>query len=77
MSAPFSTVSATADALGETIGEIFDIPEANLDGQLLEMVSGDTSYQESIPEETSPSNGTNANEKDGSLDAALIELLPF
>ena len=77
MSAPFSTVTATADALGETIGEMFDIPEANLDGQMVEMVSGDTSYQESIPEEASAANGTNANEKDGSLDAALIDLLPF
>ncbi len=66
---------AIGGALADTIGEIFDIPEANLDGQMLEMTSGDTSYQESMPQEAS--NGSNAYTKDESLDAALIDLLPF
>jgi hypothetical protein len=77
MSAPFSTVTATGDALAATIGEIFDIPEANLDGQMTEMVSGDTSYQENFVEETPTPSGSNANANDGALDAALIDLLPF
>jgi len=62
--------------LADTIGEMFTIPEANLDGQMLEIVSGDSSYQEaSAPEETI--NGTNANANDDPIDAALIDLIPF
>ena len=67
-------LEATGDALADSIGEIFNIPEANLDGQMLEMASGDTSYQESSVEETT---GTNATANDGSVDTALIDLLPF
>jgi hypothetical protein len=63
------------DALTDTIGEIFDIPEANLDGQLLEMVSGDGSYQNSS--QVNNTSGSNAIEGDGSVDTALIDLLPF
>ena len=72
---PTGIFEATGDALSATIGEMFDIPEANLDGQMLEMASGDNSYQESAPE--SSSNGSNANANDDGLDAALIDLLPF
>jgi hypothetical protein len=66
---------SVGSALGDVIGELFDIPEANLDGQMLEMVSGDDSYQESSSEKTS--SGTNANAKDDGLDAALIDLIPI
>jgi hypothetical protein len=65
---------ATGDAFADTIGEIFTIPEANIEGQLVEMTSGDTSYQTQASEETV---STNANANDDGLDAALIDLLPF
>ena len=68
---------AGAGGIADTIGEMFDIPEANLDGQMLEAVSGDDSYQEKDYTQQSPSTGSNAYEKDESLDAALIDLLPF
>lgn len=68
-----AALEATGDALDATIGEMFDIPEVNLDGQLLDMVSGDSSYQTS----TSQSTDSNAIEGDGAVDTALIDLLPF
>jgi hypothetical protein len=67
----------TGDAIGDTIAEMFDIPEANLDGQMLEIVSGDDSYQEKEIIQQPSSIESNAYEKDGSLDAALIDSLPF
>jgi hypothetical protein len=62
--------------LADTIGEMFNIPEANLDGQMLEMVSGDSSYQQMSSQEEAI-NGTNATANDDPLDAALIDLIPF
>jgi hypothetical protein len=74
---PTGVFEATGDAFSATIGEIFDIPEANIDGQLLEMTSGDSSYQEQPTYEDTVPSGSNATAKDGGLDAALIDLLPF
>jgi len=61
--------TAMGNALSDTIGGMFDIPEANLDGQLLEMVSGDTSYQEENT--SSQSNATD------DPDTSLSDVLPF
>lgn len=65
------------DAVADTVGEILTVPEANLDGQMLEIVSGDDSYQEKACAYHQPQTGSNAYDQDGSLDAALIDLLPF
>jgi len=65
------------DAVTDTIGELVTVPEANLDGQMLEIVSGDDSYQEKACAYHQPQTGSNAYEQDGSLDTALIDLLPF
>jgi len=72
-----TAIGASGDAFAATIGEMFDIPEANLDGQLLEMTTGDTSYQTIPANEDDVPNGSNAIAKDGSLDAALIDLFSF
>ena len=71
--------TAMGNALSDTIGGMFDIPENNLDGQLVEMVSGDTSYQEPLEPEPvkNTSSGSNATSHDDGLDAALIDLLPL
>jgi len=68
---------AVGDGLTTTIDEIFEMPDVNIDGQLLEMVSGDSSYQERPTIDDTVPNGSNALAKDGGVDAALIDLLPF
>ena len=70
-------VEIGADVIADTIGEVFDIPEANLDGQMLESVSNDDSYQEKDYTQQPSSTVSTAYEKDGSLDATLIDSLPF
>ncbi|HVA97020.1 MAG TPA: hypothetical protein VND99_05170 [Candidatus Acidoferrales bacterium] len=70
MSDPFT--GATGDAMADAIGGLFELPEVDLDNQLVEIASGEGSTSDS----SSDTEDTNAIEGDGSLDAALIDLIP-
>lgn len=70
-----AVIEATNDALGDTIGAMLDIPEADLDNQMATMVAGDDAAYENPSEDTGPLTNATANDEAG--DQALIDLVPI